>query len=352
MPRKKVPGYPDFIKVVRSRGKVYEYFDTGQTVAGKRIYKAMPPKSDRGYGGTYAALLAARTSRENAHDATTVRDVIRAYQRGDDFKNRVSEGTRSTYLIYLTRIEEEMGDAPLAEVEKGDVRKLMDKLSDTPGAANLTLTVLGRLMAFALERDWIKVDPTKAVKPYPKGDKEHEPWPEDLLEKALAEPSVRLATALLYYTGQRIGDVCKMRWSDIRDGYLYVKQEKTGKELDILLHGELRAILDSTPKDAMTILHGRYMRPMKVQTLRKYLQEFAAKHGEKVVPHGLRKNAVNALLEVGCSTGEVSAITGQSLKVVEHYAKRRNNRRMGTAAVLKWEGGTKRGNRKQLENGG
>lgn len=56
-----------------------------------------------------------------------------------------------------------------------------------------------------------------------------------------------------------------------------------------------------------------------------------------VVTHGLRKNAVNALLEAGCSTAETAAISGQSLGMVEHYARARNQQALGTAAVLLWE---------------
>jgi hypothetical protein len=52
----------------------------------------------------------------------------------------------------------------------------------------------------------------------------------------------------------------------------------------------------------------------------------------------LRKNAVNALLEVGCSVPETAAISGQSLRVVEHYAKERNQRKLASAAILRWEG--------------
>lgn len=40
---------------------------------------------------------------------------------------------------------------------------------------------------------------------------------------------------LNYQTGQRPGDVLKMRDSDIRDGSLHVRQGKTGKFLRILL---------------------------------------------------------------------------------------------------------------------
>jgi hypothetical protein len=56
------------------------------------------------------------------------------------------------------------------------------------------------------------------------------------------------------------------------------------------------------------------------------------------VPHGLRKNAVNALLEAGCSAAEAASISGQSLQMVEHYAKQRAQARLADAAVLKWQG--------------
>jgi len=55
------------------------------------------------------------------------------------------------------------------------------------------------------------------------------------------------------------------------------------------------------------------------------------------VPHGLRKNAVNALLLAGCTIAEVGSITGQSMQVIEHYAARVNNRKLGEAAILKMD---------------
>jgi tRNA(Ile2) C34 agmatinyltransferase TiaS len=72
------------------------------------------------------------------------------------------------------------------------------------------------------------------------------------------------------------------------------------------------------------------------------MQAWALERGVEVVPHGLRKNAVNALLEAECSTAEVSAITGQSLKMVEHYAKKRNQKRLGGSAILKFDAARQR----------
>lgn len=58
---------------------------------------------------------------------------------------------------------------------------------------------------------------------------------------------------------------------------------------------------------------------------------------KKRVFHGLRKSAVVFLLEAGCTDAEVSAITGQSRQMVEHYARQVNQRKLAAAAVLKWE---------------
>ena len=56
-----------------------------------------------------------------------------------------------------------------------------------------------------------------------------------------------------------------------------------------------------------------------------------------LVFYGLRKSAVVMLLEVGCTTAEVQAITGQSMPMVEHYAKQVNQKKLAAAAILKWE---------------
>ena len=81
----------------------------------------------------------------------------------------------------------------------------------------------------------------------------------------------------------------------------------------------------------------------EVPDYRKRLQAFTAALGIKTVPHGLRKNAVNALLEAGCTIAEVSAITGQTHQVVEHYAAKVNRRKLGKSAIVKFEA-ARRGN--------
>jgi hypothetical protein len=55
----------------------------------------------------------------------------------------------------------------------------------------------------------------------------------------------------------------------------------------------------------------------------------------------LRKNAVNALLEAGCTPAEVQGITDQSIPMIAHYAKGVNKLKLGRAAVVKLDAARK-----------
>lgn len=334
----KQPSSMRYVKVVRSRGKLYDYFDTGTKRDGKPVYKRLPLRSNiRDYGQVYAGLLAARMARKHVNAAPTMRRLIAEYERSDKFTKR-AKSTQDTYGIYLRRIDEEMGIAEVDQVERRDVVALMEKMAGRPGAANMTLGVLRNLFKLAAKLDYINADPTFGVEAAELDDAEHEPWPETLLADALdAEPEISLPVALLYYTAQRIGDVCNLTWKNVEGGQVALTQQKTGIDLDFPQHAELKRFLAAAARPHDTILPGLKGKPLRPDTLRLRLQKWARAQGQDIVPHGLRKNAINTLLEVGCEVAEAAAISGQSLQMVEHYAKKRNRRRLGTRAMAKWD---------------
>ncbi|MGP0042767.1 MAG: hypothetical protein ACLPJW_19035, partial [Rhodomicrobium sp.] len=57
--------------------------------------------------------------------------------------------------------------------------------------------------------------------------------------------------------------------------------------------------------------------------------------------------AVVFLLEAGGTDAEVSAITGQSRQMVEHYARQVNQKKLAASAVLKWEASADAGTAKE-----
>lgn len=332
---------PKHVRKKVAKGRTYYYFDTGQREHGKPILKRLPDIRDPDFGRMLSAAQSGRTRRGNVKGVLTIARLADLYEKSPDFRN-LADATRRSYELNLDKARKRLGIAPADELKPSDVRIVVDEMADQTGAANQFVRVLGSLYAWGRKRGHVTAEPVKGVALFAQDP--HEPWPEWLLNEALNDEAVRLPVALLYYTAQRIGDVCRMRWSDVREGVITVKQEKTGKTLAIPFHAELAKLLAVAPKEGLTIL-ARDGQPVRYGYLLGKLQAWAKQRGVHVVPHGLRKNAVIALLEVGCSVAETSAISGQTLGLVEHYAKQRDQAKLASAAILRWENKAGKGKR-------
>jgi integrase len=329
------PHKPPHVKTVKRNGREYLYFNTGQRRAnGNPIYTPLPPMSAADFWPTYTALDNGRKRRETP--AYSVADLMGDYLTSAAFA-KLAKSTQSNYRLHGGYVKEVWGKFRADGLQSQYVREIVDKGIWGPGSTNMVIAVLGSAYRWGRRSKNLTVNPVRDVDRSALG--QHEPWPDDVLEAALVcdDSEVRLAVHLLYFTGQRIGDVMKMRWGDIRDGHIYVQQQKTRKVVEPPLISDLVAELDRTPREGLTIIHG-----IGVAKLRRKLKAFTKAHGVDAVPHGLRKNAVIAFLYAGCTVPEVAAITGQTHQVVEHYAARVNRRNLGKAAVVKFEAWNKR----------
>lgn len=59
---------------------------------------------------------------------------------------------------------------------------------------------------------------------------------------------LRDALDIAYLTGQRPSDIKKLRWDDIKNGYIEIQQNKTGEKLRIEITGELANVLNRIKK--------------------------------------------------------------------------------------------------------
>ncbi len=156
-----------------------------------------------------------------------------------------------------------------------------------------------------------------------------------------AQPHIWHVVALCLYTGQRITDVLKMKWTDIRDDILLVKQEKTKKPLFIPIHPELKSIIADIPKVSIFVLTNSRRIPWKSgwnAALQKQMDkpEMKPLKKDRLVTHGLRKSACVFLAECGCTDAEIQAITGHSKAMVEYYRKGVDQKKLAKKAILKF----------------
>ena len=330
---------PQYVRAKKAKGRTYYYFDLGTADDGRRLLAPLPNIKDPRFGDCLARAKATRTNRKNRDNILTFDGLVRSYERSPEFREKAA-ATKKNYSIYLAKanglLRSGSGESPPARaIEKPDVLALQDRLADQPGAANQTVRAIGALYKWAKERHGLKENPAHGIKMFKATP--HEPWPEDLLEEAIADPQVGMAVALLYFTGQRIDDTIQMKWSDIKGDTMSVFNQKKDKLVEVPILPELASMIGRQEKTAITILTNSNGRPWTQGGLRQKLQAWARERGHKVVPHGLRKNAVISLLEAGCTHAEVSGITDQSPQMVEHYAKRVNKSRLGRAAIIKFD---------------
>lgn len=323
------------------KGKEYCYFDTGQQDdRGKKVFLALGSSRDPGFPRAYAAACDQRHKRKVVNHVRTFDWLLGIYEKSPEFRG-LAENTKKSYRNSLNKATKLLrgGDgksAPLEGIAAADILRIRDTLVDGQGA-NQAVRALSALFTWASkpERNYMPSNPAYKIGLFDEG--EHEPWKEWLVEEALTDDAMRPFVGLFYFTGQRIGEIIRMQWTDIKDGHIYVRQRKTGIELEIPISAELSQILGELPRRGFTILTQANGKAWPDNTLRLAMQKWALERGQEIVPHGLRKNAVNALLEAECSTAEVSAITGQSLKMVEHYAKKRNQKALGGSAIVKFD---------------
>lgn len=341
MSRKQCP-LPPGVHRIKSRGRYYYYYQPGRGTksAGPRTrLRGTPETADFWQHLTELGLT---VEDPTSHPPGSFADLIEKYLQSPDF-HELSPSTRKEYRRHIDLIGKMWGPLRVRDLRPRHVLELRDSLSGKKATANHLLRVLSRLISWGIPREFCETNPCRHVPKYRTGPG-YEPWSWEDIDhfRRHARPDMWHAAALALYTGQRQSDCLKMKWSDIRQGVLSVRQSKTGKQVWLPIHTRLAEILDKMPRRSIYILTNSHGQPWQTgfqASWRKHLArpEMRVLKEKGLVFHGLRKSAVVFLLEAGCTDAEVSAITGQTRQMVEHYAAKIRQQNLAVEAILKWE---------------
>ncbi len=133
----------------------------------------------------------------------------------------------------------------LEEIKPVHVRQYLDRRSKKY-AGNREIGVLSILFNWAREKGITDVpNPCFGVTKNLEKPRERYVTDEEYLTVwQKAPPLVQDAMDLAYLTGQRPSDVLKMTRKDLREGCLWVRQNKTGSKVGIRIEGELKIVLE------------------------------------------------------------------------------------------------------------
>jgi len=325
----------------KAKGRVYFYW--ARTEPWTRLPD--PYTDPDGFMRKLAQLQRMGALDDERHRTGTFGGLAADYCRSKHYRERLSANTRVSYDRYLRRLLAAYRDAPLRELTPEDIqRRVLDANEDTPGAADMMLTILRTLYAYAKKRHRGLEDWTEGLE-YFGNQTEREPWPDDMLHAALTSEDdlFRRAVTLALYTGQRPGDVCAMTWGMVAGDMIRVRQQKTKTALEIPMHDNLKAMIEDLPRSDrhLFLLSNKRGDRLTSGVFLLWCQQFSRKLGENRTPHGLRKNAAIELFEAGCTSAEVAAVTGhKSLAMLEHYGKRRSQPKIARLGMGKWQAKT------------
>lgn len=278
----------------------------------------------------YATILNGTAS---VPKAFLVKGLIVSYYKSNKFQS-LKPRTQADYRRFLTRFENNAGSVPVADIERKHVIAWRDHLVTSDGAhyANYWVRVVRVLLEYAIDIGEASANVAKGVGAVTYAKKKPMPWPKDKIKavrKLLPHSHrTRLLFEMLYCTGQRVGDVLSMKWSDIRGGAIRVTQGKTGVDLVIPLTDDLKACLRAAERAGEYILAKDMT---KTQTPGPWAYRGAAaammklrKHkdvqAQEYPIHAIRHTVASEIGAAG-SDDEIAAVTGHTTKaMVAHYA--------------------------------
>jgi len=269
--------------------------------------------------------------------------VVAALYLSPDWTD-LNPDTQRTYRNLLERVRAALGDKPAAAFDERQVRAILDKFADRPGARHNMRKALRKAFAFAVARKMMRRDPTDSVKSSPPKSEGFRAWTDEDIAKYEAHwptgTRQRLAFALLLYTGQRRSDVVRFGWPMVWNGALRFQQIKLGVGAPVMtvpIHPALKAELDHWP-DGDTFLRTEPGHAFTAPGFTNWFRDQvdAAKLPKGNSAHGLRKAAARRLAEAGCTAHEIMAITGHSsLKEAERYTRSVSQAKIAEAAMGK-----------------
>lgn len=273
--------------------------------------------------------------------------------------------TRYSTGLLCARIVADLGHIELAELNARDLDLWYRRLAGEgmlPNTIRHYHATIRAVLSYAC--DWDQVDRNVATKAHPpKATKTDEtdrvPTPEALavMLATVTQPTLRTAILLAASTGMRRGELCALRWEDLRQGTLWVhrsaykvpgsrlgyKEPKNLKPKVIPLNRSMMAELDQLAAwqdavgrgDCPMILAKSATEGYPPDWLSQEWQRLCKRHGVRYKFHGLRHLHGSLLVDSGVSLTTAAARQGHSVQTMTaHYLHPVNASAQAAADVI------------------
>jgi integrase len=313
----------------------------------------------------------AEAERSQPKSSANVSELIRDFLLSVRFE-RKAPSTQREYKRMLSKLEAKFGTLPIRALASPKVRGVFNAYQEeigreTPREADNRMTVLSAVFTHAtVKTGKITRNPLEKFERLHSGDRSEMIWTEAPIQQFMAKAPVELQRALILamHTGQRYGDLIKLRWSDYDGTAISLRQSKSKQRVRVPCTATLRLMLDATPRTCAFILARSDGRPWHTEKDDKRLSKEWRHHmeacglyhpsaAERLEFRDLRGTAVTMLSEAGCTVPQIVAITGHTMqsahRILERYLARTAT--LAEAAIHQFENATATAFANRLQTG-
>jgi integrase len=232
---------------------------------------------------------------------------------------------------------------PLPLLSAVHIRMLRDRRADKPGAANNRLKYMGSMLSWAVERNLIRSNPARDVKPLRYATDGFHAWTPDEVKQFEVHHAIgtkaRLALALMLYLGVRRGDVVTLGRQHVRDGVIQFVPLKTRRKkmhpIEIPILPELAKIIEASPTGELTFLMTEWGRPFTANGFGGWFRDRCNEAGlPQCSAHGLRKAGATIMAERGATDRQLMAMFGwESSRQATTYTASADRKRLAAEAA-------------------
>jgi integrase len=182
----------------------------------------------------------------------TVNTILDRYER--DCLDELAPRTARDYRRHIGHLRRRFGSMEASQLEPRPFAEYLNEVKRGKIQRVRTLAVLSAALTIAVRRwFWLRTNVLRDVE-RPRNEPRNRLILDEEFEacKALAPKRVQLAMQIALLTGQRQGDIIRLKWSDIREATvdgrtfseIHLEQGKTRKRLAIEITPEFESVLD------------------------------------------------------------------------------------------------------------
>jgi integrase len=286
-----------------------------------------------------AALKAGTPVRPTKTPKGTIAWLVETFQASPQWKALASE-TRKQFGIQYRRIVEANGHLSIAGLGRRDILDGRDRRAQVPSDANKFVKATRKLFEFAVEREWLKSNPTAGVKllAYENPHGFHT-WTIEECERFEAHWPIgtreRLAFDILLYTGLRRGDAVALGPKHVRNRVLTITTSKTGEEVVIPVLPPLQRSIAASKIGKDTFIATTRGTPFDKASFGTWFRKACDTASVPGSAHGLRKAGAVRAAESGATEAQMNAWFGwaEGSRESATYIKRARRAKMADATA-------------------